>query len=269
MSSQPAASIQIPGQEPQALLTHVVVGIDSTAESVIAAAQAAALSRPGGRLVLVAVAENHLAAHAGTMAPEAGDLLRADTEANLEAARQLADADEAVVRSGPLAEVLCDECERRGATLAAVGARAHGRLSALAFGGHDTALLRRAPCSLLIARNGWGPHRPSRVLFAAGALPGWRTVDTTAREIAERLGSDIVPVIGLAEAVDLDVLRAERADGIVDTGSPADAVAAAATRDSLVVVGWDEDRPGEVRRVVYGSRCSVLVVRPSGSSGRG
>lgn len=265
MPSESFLSTRSLEHDAEAILARLAVGIDATPESIVAAAQAAALAGPGDQLVLVAVNEEHLATHAGTMAPGANRRLRADTEVNLAAARQLVSAADVVVRSGRLAQALCEECVQRGATLAVVGARPRGRLSALALGGHDADLLHQAPCSLLLARSGWGPHRPSRVVVAVGPRDR-HAVGAVSRLVAERLGCDLVPVVGLADAVDPVLLRAVRGHALVDPGSLADAVSAAAGRDCLVVVGWDADRTREIEQVVYGSRCSVLVIRYEGGA---
>jgi nucleotide-binding universal stress UspA family protein len=245
---------------------YVLVGIDETPESLVAAAQAGVLRAPGGRLVLFAVAERYLAAHAGMAAADAEDRLAAGTSEDLARARELVDADDAILASGHLVPVLCAECSRRGATLVAVGVRPHRRLAALTFGGHDVEALHDAQCSVLIARPGWGPHKPERIVVGADGSPESRTAEAVARSLAARLGRELVPVVGLEGAVDLDVLRAERDDALVHPGPLVDAVASAATAGSLVVVGRGQG-PGSrwggnvVERVVYGARCSVLVVR--------
>jgi nucleotide-binding universal stress UspA family protein len=248
------------------LFRHVVVGIDETPESLVGAAQAGVLRAPGGHLVLVAVAERHLAAHAGLAAADAEDRLRAGTENDLARARELVDADEAVIAAGSFVEVLSSECGRRGATLVAVGVRPHRRLAALTFGGHDVEALHDATCSVLIARPGWGPSRPERIVVGVDGSPESLTAEAVARSLAGRLGCEVVPVIGLGDDVDLEVLRAERADALLDPGRLHDAVVGASSKGSLVVVGSARERGrrwgGSLsERVVYGARCSVLVVR--------
>jgi nucleotide-binding universal stress UspA family protein len=244
---------------------RVLVGIDSTDESLVAAAQAGVLRAPGGRLVLLGVAERHLAAQAGLFAPQAEDELVAGTSTELERARELVDADEAILASGSFVRHLCAECERRRATLVAVGVRPHRRLSALTFGGHDVEALHDLPCSVLIARPGWGPAHPDRVVVGVDASPEARRAEAVGRSLAGRLGCEVVPVVALGADVDLAVLRAERDDALVHPGSLLDALVSAATLRSLIVVGraCDQGRRrggGLAERVVYSARCSVLVV---------
>lgn len=251
------------------LFERVLVGIDETPESLVAAAQARRLCAPDGHLALHAVSEVYLAAHAGLGAIAAGDDLRSGTTAALERASELVEPDEARIHSGRLTEILCAECGSGGATLIAVGARAHGRVRAIAFGGHDFEALHDASCSVLIARPGWGPSRPRRVVIAVDASPDGRVAEATGRALAERLECEVVPVVGLGEhEVDLEVLRAEREDALLDPDDPVHAVAHAAGDDSLVVVASrqaHEHRWGGsmAERFVYGTRCSVLVVRRS------
>jgi nucleotide-binding universal stress UspA family protein len=250
------------------LFAHVLVGIDATPESLVGAAQAATLRAPDGRITLVAVVERHLAAHAGLAAADAEDRLLADTRTDLARARELVDADDALLASGRLVDLLFTECVRRDATLVAVGVRAHRRLAALTFGGHDVDALHDAPCSLLLARPGWGPSRPEKIVVGVDATPEARTAEAAARSLARRLGCAIAPVVGLADDVDLALLRAEREDALLDPGRLVDAVARASSSSSLVVVGSTAERGrrwggSRAEQVAYGARCSVLVVRHS------
>ena len=254
-----------PAAAADALFERVLVGIDSTDESLVAAAQAGVLRAPGGRLVLLGVAEKHLAAHAGLLAAQAADELVTGTSTELERAQELVDADEAVLTTGSFVPHLCAECERGHATLIAVGVRPHRRLSALTFGGHDVEALHDLPCSVLIARPGWGPARPDRVVVGVDASQEARRAEEVARSLARRLGCEVMPVVPLGADVDLALLHAEREDAVLHPGSLLEAVVSAATSRSLIVVGRSRDQGrrwggGLAERVVYGARCSVLVV---------
>jgi nucleotide-binding universal stress UspA family protein len=259
--------------EPAAVFDRVLVGIDSTDESLVAAAQAGALRAPGGRLVLLAAVERHQAVHAGLFAATAEGHLRAGTSAELERARELVDADDAILAPGSLVPLLRSECESRGADLVAVGMRPHRRLAAATFGGHDVEALHDVSCSLLIARPGWGPAPPDRVVVGVDGSPASRAAETTARSLAGRLGCEVLPVIALGPDVDLALLRAERADVLLHPGSLLDAVVTASSPRSLIVVGRARERgrrgSGPAERVVYAARCSVLVVDVPASRGDG
>jgi nucleotide-binding universal stress UspA family protein len=244
---------------------RVLVGIDSTDESLVAAAQAGVLLAPGGRLILLAAVERHLAAQAGMLAPYAADELIAGTSTELERARELVDADDAVLATGSLVRLLCTECASCGASLIAVGVRPHRRLAALTFGGHDVEALQDVPCSVLIARPGWGPASPERVVVGLDGSQESHTAEAVARSLGRRLARDVVPVVGLGEDVDLAVLRQERNDALLHPGSLLDAVVSASTPQSLVVVGRARGRGrrwggGPAERLVHAARCSVLVV---------
>lgn len=250
----------------EAVFAHVLVGIDETPESLVAAAQARVLRAPGGRLVLLAVTERYLAAHAGLAAAHAEDDLAAATSDALARARELVDADDAVLSAGRLVHLLCRERERRGATLIAVGVRPHRRLSALTFGGHDVEALHEAPCSVLVARPGWGPAKPERIVVGVDGSAESLAAESVARSLAARLRCEVLPVVGLGEHVDPAILRAEREDALLVPGPLVDAVAGASSRGTLVVVGRGRERGrsfgGDLaERIVYASRCSVLVVQ--------
>jgi nucleotide-binding universal stress UspA family protein len=242
---------------------RVLVGIDDTAESLVAAAQAEVVRADAAEVVLVAVAERYLAAHAGAAAIHAGDAVAAGTLDELEGAKALIDADATVVASGRLTDVLLRECATRGGSLIVIGARPHGRLTAAVFGGHDVEALHDATCSVLIARPGWGPKAPDRIVVAVDASPEARAAEDVARGLGAKLGVEVVSVIGLAERVDPELLRAERKDAVFEPGPLADAVVAASSPGTLLVVG--DDRHGRradlAERVVWHARCSVLVVR--------
>jgi nucleotide-binding universal stress UspA family protein len=143
--------------------------------------------------VLLAVAERYLTAHAGLGSLHADDDLVAGTETALAQAKDLVDADEAVLSSGRLVDLLCADCVRRGATLVAVGVRPHRRLSALTFGGHDVEALRDVRCALLLARPGWGPSKPDRILVGVDGSPEARAAEHAARALAARLDREVVP----------------------------------------------------------------------------
>lgn len=251
--------------EDTTVFDRILVGLDSTDESLIAAAQAGVLRRPGGELVLIAAIERQLAAHAGMLAPHAEDDLAARTSKELARASELADADDVVVASGGLITVLQSECAGRSPTLVAIGARPHRRLAALTLGAQDLEALQRLPASVLVARQGWGPANPDRIVIGIDGSPEASRAEIVARSLAARLGCDVVPAIGLGEDIDLPVLRAERHDAVLFPGSLLDAVVSAASARSLVVVGRTHGARGHgsgwAQRVVCAARCSVLVVQ--------
>ncbi|MCZ7589900.1 MAG: universal stress protein [Gaiella sp.] len=260
--ASPATTTPVAG----AVFERILVGIDETPESLVAAAQAAVLRASLGQLVLVAIAERHLAAHAGLAATDAAELIDAGTWQDLVRAREIVAADDAILHTGRLVRVLVRERERRGATLVAIGARPRRHGAALALGGHDVEALRHIPCSVLIARPGWGLRPPERIVVGVDGLHESRAAELVARQLAERLGCELVPVIGLADTFDLALLRTELDDALLDPGRLVDAVAGTATRASLVVLGAGVlaargKHHSLVEQIVFGVSCSVLALR--------
>lgn len=251
--------------DPDAAFDVVLVGIDDTPESLVAAVQADVLRRPGGGLFFVAVAERYLAAHAGLASRHASMRVAESVADDLARAQRVVDADETILAEGRLVSVLRAECERRGATLLAIGGRPHGRLRARALGGHEEEALGEAGCSVLLARPGWGPRRPNRVVHCPGASSEPTVSDAVARRVAERLGSELVIAVGVEDDPDLDAVGGSSAEVVFDPGSRVDAAANVVTTASLLVVdgslGLDT-----VRRLAFGVPCSVLVVN-AGAAG--
>ena len=65
-----------------------------------------------------------------------------------------------------------------------------------------------------------------------------------------------MPVVALGAHPGREVLRAERDDAVLAPDELVDAVAHASDESSLVVAGRSHD----AERIVYATRCSVLVV---------
>lgn len=261
-----AAAGATPTTTGDALFARILVGVDDTPESLFAAAQARKLCAPGGRLELLACAETYLAAHAGAAARDAARHLVDNTSAVLDQARALADPDEAHLVKGRLVDVLRAECARTDPTLVALGARRHRRLSARTFNGHENEALHKAPCSVLIARAGWGPSTPRRIVVGVDTSNDAVAAEAAARGLARRLGCEFVPVIGLGEGdISPDLLRAERDDALLDPRDLTHAVVSASSDDSLIIIGRRNSHDHRFRgsiaeRVVYAAHCSVLVV---------
>jgi nucleotide-binding universal stress UspA family protein len=241
----------------------VLVAVDTTPTSMVAASQARCVCAPDGYLELLGIAETHLAAHAGFTAPNARDQLVTATRDELEAVRELVEPDSFRLVEGSIAEALVAEATRQSATLAVLGASPHRRLTSRLFGGPDLPVLRDAPCSVLVARPGWGGRRPARVLVGVDGSPESAAAEAAARTLAARLGCDFAPVIALGgKPIESALLHTERDDALLD---PREACAAlsGAPEDSLVVLGGRlGERPGSVcAHVAHEARCSVLVVR--------
>lgn len=248
------ASAPVPIQTAR-LFDHVVVALDERPESLIAAAQARCLCGPAGRLEVIAVAETHLAAHAGFEAPLAAEQIVAGAEDALDQVREL-DPARGRVLAGSIAGALAAAAHE--ASLVALGTRRR-RLASLAAHGLESRVLDRAPCSVLLARPGWGPRPPQRILFCLDGSPEARRARVAAESIARRLGSDVVPLIALGDEPVI-FQRAYRDDALFDPRGAIMALASAPA-DSLVVVAGSGRQVIVAEQVARRAHCSVLVVR--------
>jgi nucleotide-binding universal stress UspA family protein len=252
-----------------AIFGYVLVGVDTTPESVIAAAQAKCLSAPGGYFEVLAVAETHLAVHAGFNARHAADELVAATREELEFVRELAEPDQVRFVAGSIAAALVAEAKRQSATLIALGTARHRRLTARLFGGADLPLLREAPCSVLVARAGWGVRKPRRILVGVDGSAEATGAEEAARALASRLDCELTPVIALGgKPVEHALLRAERKEALLDPRSAVDALISA-PEDSLVILGSHApfSPRGVSAHVAHEAACSVLVVKHDTATG--
>src|SRR5687768_1411884 len=104
MRPTPSAGDRAPtAGERDPIFGYVLVGVDATHKSIIAAAQARCLCAPGGSLEVLAIAETHLAAHAGFHARHAADELVAATREELDVVRELVVPDSFRLVSGSIA----------------------------------------------------------------------------------------------------------------------------------------------------------------------
>jgi len=250
-------------RERDPIFGYVLVGVDATHKSIIAAAQARCLCAPGGSLEVLAIAETHLAAQAGFSARHAADELVAATREELDCVRELVAPDSFRLVAGSIAEALVTEAKLQSATLVALGAAPHRRLTARLFGGPDLSLLRNAPCSIFVARPGWGARGPNRILVGIDGSAESVAAEKSARALASRLGCELTPVIALGgKPIDHTRLLAEHKDALLDP-RPAVEALSTAPPDNLVVVGSRaaRRRGGVSAHVTHEASSSVLVVR--------
>lgn len=245
----------------------ILVEVDETPESLVAAAQAKCLVAPDGKLELLGVVERAPAAQAGLAAVFAADAAEASVAAALEHAENLLEPTSVRFVSGRARDALLAEAAAVGATLVAVGLHPHRRMTAKLFGTLDAAVLRGAPCSVLVARPGWGATKPKLVVVGVDGSPEATLARRAAEELAERLGVELRVVVALGgKRLDDAVFGPENSEALVDPRDPVTALAADASECDLVVVGHrgahGSAKLGRVaERVVYGTRSSVLVVR--------
>ena len=135
------------------------------------------------------------------------------------------------------------------------------------LGGMSTALLRDAPCSVLLARKPrFGPF-PSSILCGVDGSDHSLAAADVAQTVAERFGSELVFVAATGgKSIDLDRIRNLGSDVVDDQRKPVEALVDLSNEADLVVVGsrglHGPAALGSVsERVAHRAASSVLVVR--------
>ncbi|WP_217913478.1 universal stress protein [Miltoncostaea marina] len=274
---------------------RVVCGIDGTREAVEAARQAARVTAPGGRLLLLAVAApfDALAGRWGPEPPprarmgaadrtleESLDELRARARASLElAGRQATGPAEVATRvvDGDVDARILEVLDEERADLLVVGPQPHGRLLGAAVGEVTTTMLHDAPVSVLVARRPFEPDRfPATIVAGVDGSPASRRALAVAAALRERAGGRLTVVAAGRDAAPAeDALEGLAAPHgmVVSTGRPVEALVDAARTADLLVVGSRGLRGatalGSVsERVAHRAPSSVLVVRARDDAGR-
>lgn len=258
------------------IFERVICGVDSSDESLEAARQAARLVEPGGRLLLVAVAELEVAVQAGWAATTVADELREEAEKALQRAQsEVEDQHPAHTRllEGPVTTGLIEEVKHEGANLICVGTSGHGRASGIMLASTSTTLLHDAPCAVLVARRSADASVfPSSIVVGVDGSEHSDITFAAASALADRYGASLRTVTAPhGKTVDLDRVRDRfPAVEIVD-GKPVDALAKASEGADLLVVGsrglHGLKSLGSVsERAAHQARCSVLVVRADPAS---
>jgi nucleotide-binding universal stress UspA family protein len=251
-----------PGAD-ETLFPSTVCGVDGSAAGEEAVRQAALLTGPAGRLALVAVINPAPVAHA-----EAVAALRRQALTALGAVSQLVTGAgvELHVVAGDAAAGLLAAARRHGAALLAVGSHGTGRIEGIMTGSVATAVLHRAPCSVLVARTPRTPGQfPSRIVVGVdGSAASLQAVEV-AESLARRFDIEVLVVAAAGAAMEVAEFRA-RSGLRIDERDPVDALVAAADEAALLVVGsrglTGVRALGSVsERVAHRAGGSVLVVR--------
>ena len=147
---------------------HIVVGIDGSRQAMDATAYGALLAKTfGARLTLIHAAVPAPSRSSFDRAPKAA--LRAEAAATLDGDHFLREAQAMVdpgvtcvteLHFGDPATVICRRAEELGADLVIAGSRGLGMLDRLLLGSVSSAVTQRAPCSVLVVRE--GPRREER-----------------------------------------------------------------------------------------------------------
>jgi CBS domain-containing protein len=246
---------------------RVVCAVGGTRGGVEAVRQIERLRPEASRLVLVGVAETHLALRVGWTAPAMQEELRAEAQAALDTAQELAPTSVARIVEGrppgALLWVLGDE----EATLVACQ-NGHSRAVGMLLGTVPTTLLHDAPCSVYVARPPQDPEGfPRSIVVGVDGSPESLAAVDVATKLGDRLGVKVRPLAAIGgKPIDSGGL-AQLAPGLELTElAPVDALVQAAESADLVVVGsrglHGLRSLGSVsERVAHGASCSVLVVR--------
>ena len=253
--------------------SRVLVGVDGSQQSFEAAGQAALLLDPVGQLTLFSAWDT--APVLGGTGTEIPYYLDEDLQRNA-AAKALASAHcyvapytaatEKLVR-GTAVEQLLGEIERDQNTLIAIGSSGLGRLLGIVEGSVATAIIHRAPCSVLLARaarNGF----PRRIIVGVDGSVESAAAYAAARYLAERFDAELHALVawggkGVNERLVAAITDGEHDD---DGDPPTEALVRAAEGADLVVVGsrglHGLSALGSVsERVAHTAACSALVVR--------
>jgi len=246
----------------------VVVGLDGSPESLVAARQAATLVDEESSLDFVSAVAPFV-----TSIPAYGNVaalheLEEGARMHLREAQSRWPRADTTFAFGAAAEVVLDTVRRRQATLVAVGGRhRHRRVPGIVLGSVTTHVLHRAPCSVLVARErDGGLAFPRAIVVGTDGSPQGNTAVRVALELGERFDAPVRALIATGDGP-VDAAAAAGVDVIEFSElPPVDALVGAAAGADLVVVGSRGLRGvralGSVsERVGHTAPCSVLVVR--------
>lgn len=162
-------------------LTTIVAGIDLSVPSEQALERAAALAQlSGAQLVMVNAQANDapLENVDNTVLEQIGEVsaaVRAEEVKRLGAKHQELTARglhvDLVYRQGPPGEVVAEVAKERAAELIVIGTHGHTGLQRFLLGSVATAVLRHAPCDVLVCRGATGPSPFMRPLVATDFSP--------------------------------------------------------------------------------------------------
>ena len=253
--------------------SKILVGIDGSEESREATRQAAAIAE--GELTLLAAYDTAPAIVGGTgfYVPIYSDvnLQREAAKEALERARDdIAESLPAgkIVR-GHSTKVLLSELEREKDTLLAVGSHGVGRVAGFLLGSTATEVIRKAPCSVLVARRRSESQAfPNKIVVGVDGSPESAVAYVSARLLAERFDAELWPVVAHGgKSIDrrlVNMIVEHHREELTD--EPVTALLAASADADLIVVGsrglHGLRALGSVsERVAHQAHSSVLIIR--------
>jgi nucleotide-binding universal stress UspA family protein len=178
---------------------------------------------------------------------------------------------------GRPADALISEVEREQQTLLVVGSHGLGRVAGFLLGSTANEVIRRLPCSVLIARRrSESDEFPNTVVVGVDGSPESAAAYAVARQVSERFDATLWPLVAHGgKGVDrrlIDLIVDSQREELQD--EPVAALVAAAAGADLLVVGsrglHGLKALGSVsERVAHQAGSSVLIVREPGSMGAG
>jgi nucleotide-binding universal stress UspA family protein len=260
----------------KSVFERIVVGVEESPESLVAARQATRLLASNGHLVLTAVAEAALAVHAGWAATGVLEDIENEARSALDAARVEAPGAETVLVEGVPADALLETVGSRGADLVAVGTHGGSRARGILLGSVPTVMLHDAPCSVLIARPSKnGARFPRSICVGVDGSPSSARAAEVARKLAQFFDAPLTKVAACGGMkINLDDLWSIEPEAGLDHRPPVEALIerAAEVDADLLVVGsrgvHGMAALGSVsERVAHRAGCSALVVREDDPEG--
>jgi nucleotide-binding universal stress UspA family protein len=250
---------------------RVLCGIDATPASVQAAVHAARLMPRSGQLTLCTVVTPDVADR-GSLPEETATH---EAEAALDRAqieiRAFHEAELHLREGAPIGR-LADELLATRATLVAVGSHGVEPAAGAARSDMATAMLREAPCSVLIVHGGDTDTRSDGEVVVGfdGSGSARRALDA-GQELTDRIGRTLRVIVATG---DVDAPKPGWASQELgaelpvteDPRAPVDALTAASASAVLVIVGSRHLRGAPARssvseRIAHSASCPVLVVR--------
>jgi nucleotide-binding universal stress UspA family protein len=266
-----SAPIKRTEEQQGSLFRRVLVGIDGSEESREAARQAAILV--DGELTLLAsydVAPAIGGTGVGVPYYHDEELQRAAAADALERVGESAAVGSSTgkVVFGRAADALISEVEREQVTLLVVGSHGLGRVAGFVLGSTANEVIRKLPCSVLIARRSKSDEFPNKVVVGVDGSPESADAYAVASQLSERFTAELLPVVaGGGKGVDRSLIDTIiRSRSIESPDEPVAALVAAAAEADLLVVGsrglHGLKALGSVsERVAHRAGSSVLIVR--------
>ena len=219
---------------PPELFNRILCAVDENEESLAATTQAAWLLDPAGSMELITVAETFRAARAGWLSTHLAAEIEREAETALSRAAELSPAAATVLARGHAANVILHAARVGGASLVAVGAARPPRARERVLGSVADDVVRRASCSVLVARRRPSPA-PTRIVCGVDGSPPSLAASSVADELGRRFSASVEYVTGLG-GKSVDPNRIGR-PARLDRRPPVDALTDAALDADLVVVG--------------------------------